>query len=43
MLEELIKNCVEWSNVYKLSEVYLLKIDDLESSTSNQIQNRKTI
>ena len=43
MLEVLIKNCAEWSNVYKLLEVYVLKINDLEYSTPNQIQDAPQI
>jgi len=43
VLEELIKNSVEWPNVYKLLEVYVLKINDLEYSTSNQIQDAPQI
>ena len=43
MLEELIKNSVEWPNVYKLLEVYVLKINDLEYLTPNQIQDAPQI
>ena len=43
VLEELIKNSVEWPNVYKLLEVYVLKINDLEYSTPNQIQDAPQI